>query len=140
MIPQTLTVPATPESLPTVLNFITQTLDTTTCPPATQFAIEVAAEEIFVNIAHYAYAASPPPGQATITCQTTPNPPTITIRFTDTGTPYNPLKKPDPDLTQNSTDRPIGGLGIYMVKTTMDSVEYEYHNHQNILTIRKALT
>lgn len=170
MNPQSITVPATLEALPTVLDFITQILDTNACAPAAQAVIEIAAEEIFVNIAHYAYpdavkpasapaaAANafplplnpvtdnspstlvPAPGQATITCTLTPSPPAITIRFTDVGVPYNPLAKPDPDITLDSEARQIGGLGIYMVKNSMDDIQYEYHNNQNILTIKKYLT
>ena len=62
----------------------------------------------------------------------------VYIRFEDEGIPYNPLTNQDPDITLSANERSIGGLGIYMVKKTMDSVKYKYENDKNILTIKKC--
>ena len=68
------------------------------------------------------------------------NPLSVIITFIDNGIPYDPLKKEDPDITLSAEERDIGGLGIYMVKKTMDAVSYEYKDGCNILTIKKDLT
>ena len=99
--------------------------------------IDVAVEEIFVNIAHYAYA--PEVGSTTVQVETASEPRRVTITFMDRGVPYDPLAKPDPDVTFSAEERQIGGLGIYMVKMSMDDVRYEYRDGQNVLTIEKAL-
>ena len=132
-----LTVEAKDENLAQVMAFIDGQLETLDCPPKTQMQIDVAAEEIFVNIAHYAYA--PETGPATIRVETAPEQRTVTITFLDGGVPYNPLAKPDPDVTLSAEERQIGGLGIYMVKKSMDEVQYEYRNGQNVFMMKKAL-
>ena len=99
--------------------------------------IDVAAEEIFVNIANYAYA--PKEGKASVRVQVSEDPAEVTISFADSGTPYNPLEKEDPDVTLSAEEREIGGLGIYMTKEFMDHVSYEYRDGKNILTMRKKL-
>ena len=99
--------------------------------------IEVAAEEIFINIASYAYA--PDKGRATVRVEVSPDPVTVTITFIDQGMPYDPLAKEDPDVTLKAEDRPVGGLGIFMVKKTMDDVTYEYKDGKNILRIKKNI-
>ncbi len=103
----------------------------------TQMQISVAAEEIFVNIAHYAYA--PGKGIATVRLTISREPARATITFIDRGTPFDPLKKEDPDVTLSAEERAIGGLGIYMTKKTMDEVFYEYKDRQNRLTLVKNL-
>lgn len=130
-----LTVEALTENLPVVLAFLTGHLEEHACPPKTQRKIEVAAEEIFVNIAHYAYA----PGAGPATVRFGMEEGMAVMTFIDSGIPYDPLAKPDPDLTLPTQERPIGGLGIYMVKKTMDSVAYEHKDGQNIFTMRKAI-
>lgn len=99
--------------------------------------IDVAVEELFVNIAQYAYA--PGIGVATIRLEIQEDPFVVVITFIDNGIPYNPLAKEDPDITLSAEERPIGGLGIYMVKKSMDEVSYEYKDGQNILRIKKQL-
>ena len=96
--------------------------------------LDVAVEEIFVNIAHYAYPKDQP-GWAVIRCQVDQDPLRITIQFIDWGVPFNPLAKKDADITLSAEDRQIGGLGILMVKRSMDGVNYVYENGQNILTL-----
>ena len=125
------------EKLPDVLSFIEQHLEEADCPPKAQMQIAIAAEEIFVNIAHYAYA--PGTGMATVRLELFPEPATAIITFIDRGVPFDPLAKPDPDVTLAAEDREIGGLGIYMTKKTMDDVRYEYREGRNILSMEKKL-
>ena len=100
-----------------------------------QLQIDVAIDELFSNIAHYAY--NPEIGEATVQVSVSEDPLSVIITFIDKGVPYDPLKKDDPDITLSLEDRPIGGLGIYMVKKTMDDITYEYKDGQNILAIKK---
>jgi anti-sigma regulatory factor (Ser/Thr protein kinase) len=99
--------------------------------------IGLAAEEIFVNIAHYAY--SPLSGSATVRVEFFEDPLCVSITFMDHGVPYDPLKHRDPDVLLSAAEREIGGLGIFMTKKVMDDVAYEYRNGQNILTLKKNL-
>ena len=130
-----LIIDALTENLDAVIAFVTEQLETVDCPMKAQMQIEVAVEELFVNIAHYAYA--PNTGSATIRTEITAD--TAEITFIDSGMPYDPLAKPDPDVTLSAEERKIGGLGIYMVKKSMDDVRYEYTDGKNILTIVKKL-
>ena len=120
-----------------VTDFINAELEAHDVPMKTIMQIDIAVEELFVNIAHYAY--HPEIGQATIEVDVEGEPPCAVIRFIDKGKPYDPLGKEDPDVTLGVEDREIGGLGIYMVKKSMDEVTYAYEDGQNILTIRKLL-
>ena len=99
--------------------------------------IDIAIDELFGNIAHYAY--NPEIGQATVRVEVIEDPLAVTITFIDNGVPYDPLAKEDPDTTLSIEDREIGGLGIYMVKKSMDDITYEYKNGQNFLKIKKNL-
>ena len=132
-----LSIPAEIEKLPELLSFLEQQLEEAGCPMKTQMQISVAAEEIFVNIANYAY--TPGKGIATVRLTISQDPVTATITFIDRGTPFDPLKKEDPDVTLSAEEREIGGLGIYMTKKTMDEVHYEYKDGQNRLTLVKQL-
>lgn len=120
-----------------VLDFINAELEAHDAPMKTIMQINIAAEEIFVNIAHYAYR--PGTGEATVCVDVEGAPPCAVIRFIDRGKPYDPLSREDPDITLDVEERQIGGLGIYMVKKSMDEVSYAYEDGQNILTIRKQL-
>ena len=102
-----------------------------------QMQIDIAVEEIFVNIANYAYA--PEIGTATVRVEVMGDPPSVDITFIDKGIPYDPLAKADPDVTLSAEERQIGGLGIFMVKKSMDDVKYAYLDGHNILTIKKGL-
>lgn len=133
-----LEVDATIENLKQVINFVNEPLSHASCPAKVQMQIELAVEEIFVNIANYAYA--PGKGTATILMETQDDPFIMTITFIDHGVAYNPLKKEDPDVNLSATDRPIGGLGIFLTKEVMDHVSYEYKDGQNYLTLTKSLT
>lgn len=132
-----LTVEAKTENLEEVLGFVDRHLETMDCSPKVSVQIDVAVEELFVNIAHYAY--SPGTGSATIGVEILKDPAAIAITFTDRGKPFDPLAKEDPDITLSAEERQIGGLGIYMVKKSMDEVVYEYKDGQNILRIKKNL-
>ncbi len=123
------------ENLPRVLAFVDESLEKRACPTRVQMQIDIAVEEIFVNIASYAY--KPMMGPAEILIQEDHDPEGITITFIDSGVPYDPLAKPDPDISLSASERQIGGLGIYMVKKSMTDMQYRYENGRNILTIRK---
>ena len=135
--PDALDVEAVSSNLPSVVGFVNSRLDAFDCSPKAQMQIELAVEEIFVNIANYAYA--PDVGRATVRVGVTDDPLTVSITFIDRGVPYDPLKKSDPDVTLAAGDREIGGLGIFMTKKVMDDVTYEYKDGQNILTLKKRL-
>lgn len=120
-----------------VLDFINETLEAHAVPMKAVMQLDIAIEEIFVNIAHYAY--NPEIGEAAITVDVQENPRCVVVRFIDRGKPYDPLGHEDPDVTLCVEEREIGGLGIYMVKKSMDEVSYAYEDGQNILTIRKLL-
>lgn len=132
-----ITVPADLEQLSVVTEFIDTELEALDCSMKVQMQIDLAVEEIFMNIANYAY--HPVEGDATICCEIGGDPLCVTIQFLDGGTPYNPLAKRDPDISLTAEERDIGGLGIYMVKQSMDDVAYEYHDFKNILTIKKSI-
>ncbi|MCR5791504.1 MAG: ATP-binding protein [Lachnospiraceae bacterium] len=125
------------ENLDQVLAFMDETLEAMDCSMKLQTQIDIAVEEIYVNIAHYAY--TPQVGSATIQLETYDSPRAVSITFIDEGIPYNPLEKEDPDVTLSAEERQIGGLGIFMVKKSMDKVLYRHEDGQNILTLYKEL-
>lgn len=132
-----LEVDATKENLAEVQAFVGEKLEKADCSMKAQMQIDVAVEEIFTNIAFYAYG--PSTGKADIRVEISGDPATATITFKDRGTPYNPFAKKDPDIHADVEDRPIGGLGIFMTKKLMDDVSYEFKDGQNILTMKKQL-
>ena len=134
---KTLTVPAERDQLDVVQSFADEALDQVPCTLEIRLQLQIAVEELFVNIASYAYA--PDRGEAVIGCQVEQEPPSVTIQFRDWGKPFDPLAKKDADITLSAEERGIGGLGIYMVKNSMDDVRYQYENGQNVLTIHKNL-
>ncbi len=125
------------ENLDKVLAFLDTELENIDCPMKEQMQLDVAVEEIFVNIASYAY--QPGEGDALIQLEKLEGPDRIVVTFTDSGTPYDPLAKEDPDVTLSAEERQIGGLGIYMVKKSMDEMAYEYKDKKNILKIAKYI-
>jgi anti-sigma regulatory factor (Ser/Thr protein kinase) len=130
-------IDAVKENLPAVLEFIDSQLEEIDCPIKVQMQMDIAVEEIYINIANYAY--SPGIGKATIKVGISDDNKGVSITFIDNGVPYNPLEKDDPDITLSAEERAIGGLGIFMVKKSMDDMIYEYKEGQNILTIIKNL-
>ena len=129
--------PAKTESLPDVLSFVEETLEDFKAPMKIQMAICVAIEEVFVNVAYYAYPESV--GNVTLRIDFDKENRTITFNMTDKGIPFDPLKKMDPDITLSAEEREIGGLGIFIAKKTMDSISYSYKNGENILTMIKKI-
>lgn len=125
------------ENLDSVLRFIGEGLEGTGCSEENKALIFIAAEEIFVNVAHYAYGEEE--GGVVVRLSTQGSPPRMTLQFEDGGVPYNPLEKEDPDIELSAEERGIGGLGIFMVKETMDAVHYEYKNGRNLFTMEKVL-
>ncbi len=128
-----LIVESTKDNLKEVLSFIDAKLEAIQCPIKAQMKIDVAVEEIFINIASYAYGNEV--GNAEIILDINDSNTKATITFVDEGIPYNPLEKDDPDTTLSADERQIGGLGIFIVKKSMDSIEYKNQEGKNILTI-----
>ena len=129
-----LTLAATTENIGTVTAFVDEELEKLDCPIKAQMQIDVAIDELFSNIAFYAYENG---GDATVGFDFADG--VVTLVFTDSGKPYDPTKKVDPDTTLSAEEREIGGLGIFLVKKTMDSIDYRYDGGKNILTIKKKI-
>ena len=110
------------DNLPQVLDFIESTLDELGCDDTTKSLIGTAVEEVFINIASYAYPTET--GTATIRVATANEPLSIIMTFIDNGEQFDPLAKPAPNLKLPMSERKKGGLGIFMVKRIMDSVRY----------------
>ena len=123
--------------LPEVMAFVDSHLEDVFCPLKIQMQVDVAVEEAFVNIASYAYA--PGSGKAVIRLEITDEPAALAVTFIDQGVPFDPLAKEDPDLSLSAEERAIGGLGIYMIKKSMDNVSYEYKNGSNVFKLIKNL-
>lgn len=132
-----LTVEATLESIPVITEFVDEQLMQLDCPIKAQAQIDIAIDELFSNIVHYAY--HPGVGPATVRVEVVDEPLSVVITFIDQGVPYDPLAKADPDVTLAAEEREIGGLGIYIVKKNMNEITYEYKDGRNILRIRKEL-
>lgn len=132
-----LTINATVENIEKVTAFVDEQLEALSCPMKAQMQIDVAIDELFSNIAHYAY--NPEVGPATVRVEVTQDPLAVVVTFIDNGKQYDPLAKEDPDVTLSAEERDIGGLGIYIVKKSMDDISYEYKDGQNILRIKKNI-
>ena len=131
------TLPAVIESIPQVIDWVDEALEKLDCPMKAQMQIDVAVDEIFANIANYAYPDQE--GTATVRLDFEEETRTLSIIFIDQGQPFDPLNKEDPDVSLNAEERAIGGLGIFLVKKTMDDMVYHYMDGQNVLKIRKKL-
>ena len=132
-----LTVDATVENIAAVSAFVEAELDAVDCPLKARMQLGVAIDEIMANIAQYAYAPGTGPVTVRFACEAATR--TVTLTFLDKGMPYNPLEQADPDVSLSAEERPIGGLGIFLVKKTMDRMAYEYKYSQNVLIIQKKL-
>lgn len=132
-----LLIPADTGNLGKVLGFVSHNLDSIEIPLKNRFQLELAIEEAYVNIAKYAYGKKE--GDVLIEYSFEEDHLIITIKFTDCGIPYNPLEKEDPDIVSKTSEKEIGGLGIYLIKKNVDYLGYEYVNGKNILTIQKKL-
>ena len=131
------TFKAKTEALSDVLGFVDLMLEQYECSMKLQTAICVAIEEVFVNVARYAYKEGE--GDVDLGIGFNEESREITFMMRDRGVPFDPLKKPDPDITLSADDREIGGLGIFITKKTMDSVEYANENGENVLTMVKKI-
>ena len=132
-----ITLDASIENIEEVTEFINRELRRLACPPVIQAQIDVAIDEVFGNIANYAYGSGD--GEATVRIEVDEDEPSVTIIFSDNGVPFDPLKVEEPDITLTSRERKVGGLGIFMVKNTMDEVDYKYKGGKNNLRIKKIL-
>ncbi|MBR2700016.1 MAG: ATP-binding protein [Clostridia bacterium] len=132
-----LTLDAKLENIPSLTALIDEWLEGLECSVKAQMQIDVAVDEIFSNIAQYAYG--PKGGSAAIRLEFDEADRTVRITFIDSGTAYNPLTKADPDVTLSAEERDIGGLGIFLVKKTMDAMKYRRENNRNMLTIHKRI-
>ena len=130
-------IDAKPEKLPELTEFAENFLDEIGCPLKTKLQIDVMLDEIFTNIVSYAYA--PGEGKARISFECLEGPKRAVITFADRGMPFDPTKVEEPDISLPAEERKIGGLGILMVRKTMDDVSYEYTDGQNILTVIKNI-
>ncbi len=130
-----LTIKATVDNLPQVTDFILESLEEQDCSPKILLQMELVIEELFVNVAHYAY--HPNPGNCTIYKDFEENPRAIIITFVDSGIHFNPLEREDPDTSLGVNEREIGGLGIFLVKKNVDEINYEYKDGQNVLRFKK---
>jgi len=133
-----LEVKAEKEKLDEVLDFIHGILDETQCSMKTMMVIDLCVEEVFVNIASYAYGNEV--GNAKVGVELDQDRSQVKLIFSDSGVPYDPLAKEDPDISLSVEERQIGGLGIFLVKKKMDDVIYEYKDGQNVLTLVKKLS
>ena len=129
--------PARIDALSDVLGFVERALELYGCPIKIQTAVCVAMEEMFVNVARYAYGSGE--GDMMLGIDFDEESRNIIFRMTDKGTPFDPLKKPDPNITLSAEEREIGGLGIFIAKKTMDEINYAYENGENILTMVKKI-
>lgn len=129
----TITVDATAENLYKVMDFVDGFLENGGCPMKAKMQIDLSVEEIYINISNYAYGDSI--GKAEVSVDL--NNDEITIVFKDSGIPYDPLKKEEPNVNLPAEEREIGGLGIFLVNKNMDSLSYEYKDNKNILTMKK---
>jgi anti-sigma regulatory factor (Ser/Thr protein kinase) len=132
-----LTIDAKVENVEEVTAFVKEELKLLNCSSKVLMQIEVAIDELFSNIAYYAYKNSQ--GKATVRVEVSNDPLAVLITFIDNGIPYDPLKKKDPNILLSADDRQAGGLGIYLVKKMMDEIVYEYKEGKNILSIKKHI-
>jgi anti-sigma regulatory factor (Ser/Thr protein kinase) len=129
---------ASQDKLDAVQAFVDECMERLNPSAQVRMHVALAVEEIFINIANYAYASGAP-GEAAIRCEADSGTGRLTVVFADGGVPYNPLERPDPDVDLPMEERPIGGLGIFMTKRLMDAVRYRYEDGKNILTVVKNM-
>lgn len=136
-MPKTITMEASLSNLEQALAFVDETLEQMDCPMKQQMQVDLALEEAFVNVANYAYGGEAGPVSLSVLAEGETG--ELTITLMDRGTPFDPLGREEPDLSLPAEEREIGGLGILMVKKSMDEVRYAYEDGQNILTMVKHI-
>ena len=134
---KTITRKASIDQIPELTRFVDRELEACGCPLRQQMQIDVALDELLSNIALYAYPAGP--GEVTLSFEFDTGSRTAVLRFSDSGIPYNPTEKPDPDVSLPAEKREIGGLGIFIVRKTMDEMCYSREDGKNILIVKKKL-
>ena len=133
-----ITVSAVMDQIDAVTAFVNEILSRTGCPQETRCGIDVVIDELLGNIARYAYG--PGSGTVTVRVETEDAPPAVILMFMDRGVPFDPLSRECPDtLHLPAPERPIGGLGLFMVREIMDDISYRYQDGMNILTVRKEI-
>lgn len=133
-----MTVNATPEQIEQVVDFVNEQLDTLGCSDEVRIDVDVAVDELLGNIVQYAYG--PEAGTVTVCVDAGDDPLAAVITFVDRGAPFDPLTKEVQDTTSlPARERPVGGLGLFLVRGLMDEITYSYQDGQNVLTVRKAL-
>ena len=132
-----MTITATLDNIPAVTDFVDEKLGRYSFPNKVITQINIAIDELFSNIARYAYY--PDVGPATVRVEVEKDPPAVVITFIDKGQPYDPLSSKEPDVSLSAEERKIGGLGIFMVRKLMDDISYEYRDGKNILRIKHIL-
>lgn len=128
------------KNLDSVLQFMNEVIEPYNCSVEIQFQLELALEEAYVNIAHHAYPNDV--GSTIIRCDVVEKDDKsnlLVIDILDQGIPYNPIEHNDPNINSSAEERDIGGLGIYMIKNSMDALSYSYENEHNVFTIEKYL-
>ena len=126
------------ENIPRITELVDTVLEQAGCSVKAQMAIDIALDEILANICHYAYA--PGAGKVEVCAEYDAENRMAVVTFRDRGVPFDPLQKEDPDTTLTAEQRQIGGLGIFLVRKTMDAVEYRREDGCTVLTIRKKIS
>ncbi len=134
---KTITAEAIVENIETISDFVERELEAVDCPMKPQMQIRVAMDELLSNVVRYAY--KPGTGSVTVGFEFDEAERLVTLTFTDEGIPYDPLQKEDPDVTLPAEERGIGGLGIFLVRKTMDGMKYRREDGKNILQITKKI-
>lgn len=132
-----LTVEALIQNVDEVTDFINEQLEEMGCSMRIQTQVDIAIDELFSNICRYAYGEGV--GHAKVSVNELPGQNAVQITLEDSGIPFDPLAKEDPDVTLSLHERNVGGLGIFMVKKIMNDIQYEYRDGVNVLTITKKL-
>jgi anti-sigma regulatory factor (Ser/Thr protein kinase) len=132
-----ITVPARIDNLAQMIEFVTKAADAAGLEKGLVGKIQLASEEALVNVINYAYAGGE--GDLELQYEIENDPKTLIIQVADSGVPFNPLDKEDPDINLPAEDRPIGGLGIFMIRQIMDSVDYKRDNNRNLLIMKKTI-
>lgn len=132
-----ITVLAATDNISKITAFVDAELENIGCPPKANAQIDICIDEIVANIAHYAYGSET--GNATVRLDFDEAERIVSLAFIDSGMPFDPLDVPEPDITSPLAERPIGGLGLFMVKNMMDSMDYRREDGHNILTISKRI-
>jgi anti-sigma regulatory factor (Ser/Thr protein kinase) len=138
MLPHTITISNKLEELEQLPAFLECCCEGLLIPPSQVMSLNLALEEAMVNCVNYAYGPGND-GKITLTAELFQPPKMLTFTLSDAGQPFDPTTVPATDTTLTLEERPIGGLGILLVRNIMDSVQYQYDGHHNILTMSKNL-